>query len=339
MKKVTIKDIAREAGVSLSAVSLVLNHRPCRISDEKRQLIMQTAKKYNYVPNSIARSMVTRKTQTLGVIIPDIENIFFSSLVKTLEFHCHKQDYLLLIVNSDDNFEKEQELLSILTARQVDGLFLVPSKQAFEHREESVKRLRKIHVPLVFIDRVFDELNCDSVYFDNRVGSYEAVSHLINMGHTRIGCIAAPSYPSGKARMAGYRDAMDEHSLPIAQNFICEGDYRLQQGYDAAAQLLPHTTAVFAGNDMMALGFLKYLDEKGLSVPQDYSIVGYDDVVNAYLINLELTSVRQNVELLGSTASRLMFLGLDGNKTKKQSISLRPELVTRASVSKRSDDE
>lgn len=280
--------------------------------------------------------MVTRKTQTLGVLIPDIENIFFSSLVKSLEMHCQEQGYMLLIVNSDDRYEREQELLSTLTARQIDGLFLVPSNESFAHREESVNRLRKISIPLVCIDRVYDELNADSVCFDNRIGAFEAVSHLIDMGHRRIGCIAvSSSQTSGKARLAGYLDAMEQHGLPVEEGFICEGDYRLQSGYEAAAKLLPSTSAVFAGNDMMALGFLKYLSEQGISVPQDYSVVGYDDVVNSYLINLELSSVSQNVELLGAEASRLMLLRLGEATGRRTSIYLTPELVKRMSVSKR----
>lgn len=333
MKKVTIKDIAREAGVSPGAVSLVLNNQPCRISQETRQLILATAQKHHYQPNSIARSMVTKKTKTLGVIIPDIENIFFSSLVKNLEFHCHQRGYMLLTVNSDDRAQREWELLDMLSARQIDGLFLVPSNETFDRREDALRRLNALNIPLVLLDRTLPELACDQVSFDNRQGTYEAVCHLISLGHTRIGCITAPfAQSSGKARLAGYLDAMAEHNLPVDDRFLCPGDYRLQSGYDAAAALVPHTTAVFSGNDMMALGFLKYLGEQGLSVPSDYSVVGYDDVVNSYLINLELTSVTQDVAQISAEAARLMLCRLDGETHPPEHISLVPSLTPRQST-------
>lgn len=332
MTKVTIKDIAREAGVSISAVSLVLNNRPSRISDETKQQIIKIAKKYKYQANPIAQSMVTKQTYTLGVVIPDIENIFFSSLVKVLENCCQSHGYMILIVNSDDLLRRESTLIEHLKARQIDGLFLVPANEAFYKQEKALNIYSQIDLPLVFIDRIFPGTAYDSVSFDNEQGAYEAVCHLISQGHRRIGCISLPAlHSNGKCRLNGYKKAMSEHNLPMDPDFLYYGDFHMDSGYLAAQTLLTHTTAVFSTNDMMALGFLKYLGEQEVLVPRDYAVVGYDDVANQYLINLELTSVSQDILALGTQACSIMLDRLRGENGGPQILSLKPSLVIRES--------
>lgn len=332
MARVTIKDIAREAGVSISAVSLVLNNRPNRISAEKRAQILEIAKKNNYEPNAIARSMVTRESKTFGVIIPDLENIFFSSLVKVLESNCHKEGYMLLIVNSNDQLKREIALIEMLKARQIDGLFLVPSIESIIKQDEAADIYNNIGLPVVMLDRFVEDFECDRVAFDNELGAYLAVQHLIEQGHRQIGCVAMPAQKGNmRARMNGYMRAMHEHGLTIGDSYIVGGDLRMQSGYMAAQSLVSQTTAVFTSNDMMALGFLKYLGQKGIDVPDDYAVVGFDDVVTPYLINLELTSVLQDVTIIGSKACELMRERLAGSAGDYKSFLLQPELIVRES--------
>lgn len=333
MKRVTIKDIANAAGVSPSAVSFVLNGRPNRLSEETRRRIVETAKKYRYQPNRIARSMVTKSTKILAVVVPDLGNIFFSSLVKALESHCKEKGYVLITASSDDCFEQDKALLAALTAQQVDGLFIIPSNASFHHLQEAAALLEHLGTPYVLVDRVFDGIRCDKVFFDNQLGAYEAVSHLIAQGHRKIGCIRNPAnLSSAKARFSGYLKAMGKHGLVVEDGFVAEGDYHMQSGYAAAKLLLPNTTCVFSGNDMMALGMLKYLEEQGICVPRDYSIVGYDDAVNDFLLHLELTSVSQDVHLLGKSACQLMFKRLAAPQKEPEEISLKPKLMVRKSV-------
>lgn len=331
--RITLKDIAKEANVSISAVSLVLNNKPCRISEKKREKIKQVAAAYNYTANQMARSLVTRETKTLGLIIPDIENIFFSSLAKNIERQCRKAGYTLMIVNSNDHFEEDIELLDLLKARSVDGIFIIPSNESYKNDDQLVERLGHLKIPYVMIDRVFPDHDCDQVLFDNEYGAYVAVRHLLEKGHKKIACISSVDSNNGRLRVSGYQKAMKEFGCEIKPNHIIAGDYRMESGYQAGNQLMNEdVTAIFISNDMMSLGFLKSLYEQDKTVPEDYSVVSYDHSIYPYVFGVELTSVEQNIMILADKACELMKNRLKDPTIPYRSINLRPALIQKNSV-------
>jgi len=332
--KIKLKDIAKEANVSITSVSLVLNNKPCRISSEKKDLIKKIAKDNNYTPNINARSLITNETKTLGLIIPDIENIFFSRLTKTIETYCRQFGYALIIVNSNDEYKEDLYLLDLLLARGIDGLFITISNSAYNNKEEVCLRLKKLTIPYIMIDRVFDELNCNQVYFDNVKGSYLATKHLIENGHSKISCITNSIYSKNTvSRFEGYKKAMQEHGLEIKKDYIIEGDYRMQSGYNTGDMIIKnHTTAVFVTNDMMTLGLLKRLSEKDIKVPEDLSIVSYDNLLNDFILGPGITSIDQNISNLGKTACDLMLKLIKNEETAIKKICLDPELIIKKSV-------
>ncbi|MDY0394051.1 LacI family DNA-binding transcriptional regulator [Virgibacillus halophilus] len=335
--RVTIKDIAKMADVSPSAVSLVLNDRPCRVSEEKKATIKRIAKEYNYAANQIARSLVTRKSKTIGLLIPDIENIFFSSLAKHIEERCRQKGYMLIIVNSDNKYKHDLELLELLKSRSIDGLFLIPSDESYENNTELINQLRNLDnakFPYVMIDRIFSEHPCNKVWFDNEEGANLAVSHLLESGHQKIACIANSSDSlNGKSRLTGYYRAMEKYNCEINPEFVIEGDYRMDSGFRAGKKLLNQDiSAVFVTNDMMALGLLKAVYEKNMQVPNDISIISYDNTINSYIFGVELTAIEQDVCSLSNHAVRLLFSQLEKENKIPEEICLIPKLIKNTSV-------
>jgi LacI family transcriptional regulator len=330
----TLKDIAKQANVSISAVSLVLNEKPCRISSEKKELIKQIAKENNYTPNINARSLITKETKTFGLIIPDIENIFFSKLTKSIEGYCRQSGYTLIIVNSNDEYEQDLYLIDLLRARGIDGLFITFSTSAYQHEVELLAKLSELTIPYVLIDRFFNDFNCNKVYFDNTKGAYLATKYLIEQGHKRISCIVhSINSHNLSSRFDGYKEAMNEYELEIKEDYIIRGDYHINSGYGAGDVIMRNnTTAVFVANDMMTLGLLKRLKEEGIKVPEDLSIVSYDNTLNDFIIDLQLTSIEQNVSHLGKKACEVMLSVIQNKQSELANICLEPELIINNSV-------
>ncbi len=330
---ITIKDIAKKAGVSITTVSLVLNCKPCRASETTKARIKEIADKYNFVANQSARSLVTKKTHIIGMIIPDIENIFFASLCKSVEQFLRKHNYSLIIVNSNDMLQNDLSLINVMIARGVDGLLFIPSNEAVLNSKKIIKKLETISIPFVLVDRKIEELNCDSVCYDNRLGAIMAVDLLIKQGHKKIGCISGPNdLKHSLSRLDGYIDAFKKHKLAIDKTLIKHGDYKIKSGYDKAEELIKqNVTAIFVGNDMMTLGALRYLHNNNLKVPDDCSIISYDDTLSNYVLDIGISSVRQDTEKLAIIACQQLLNKIGGNSDIEQ-ILLKPELIERDSV-------
>lgn len=332
---ITMKEIAKRAGVSVSSVSLVLNNKPIRISEETRELIIKIAKENNYRPNAIARSLVTKKTKILGLIIPDIENLFFSKLAKTLEIEVRKEGYSLIIVNSNDNYKDDLLLIDLLLSRGVDGLFITISNESYLHQKKVQEKLNQLLIPFVMIDRIFESYECNKVYFDNVTGSYLATKHLLEQGHRKISCICNTFISKNSlSRINGYKKAMDEYNLKVPKEYIIPANYRIEGGYQAAEQILTtDCTAIFVSNDMMTLGLLKKFSECGIRVPDDYGIVSYDNLLSDFLFGIKLSSVDQDIKELGVSSWKVMEseLNLENLKSSsgKQEICLTPKLIIR----------
>lgn len=334
LMSITLKEIALQAGVSVSSVSLVLNNKPNRISSQTRALIIKIAEENQYRPNVIARSLVTKQTKTLGLIIPDIENIFFSTLAKVLEMEVRKEDYTLIIVNSNDKFIDDLLLIDLLISRGVDGLFLTISNEAYLHQTVLGEKLSKLPIPYVMIDRVLEAYDCNKVYFDNVTGAYLATKYLIEQGHRKISCICNTFISKNAlSRINGFKKAMDEYKIKVPKEYIIPANYRVEGGYQAGEQILKtDCTAVFVCNDMMTLGLLKKFTECGIKVPDDYPVVSYDNLLSDFLFGIRISSVDQDIKELGICSWNVLkkWLQSDKNLTPEtQEICLSPQLIIR----------
>lgn len=332
--KATLKQIAQEVGLSPSSVSLVLNNRPCRISEENRKRIKEVAARNHYVPNQIARSLVMRESRTLGLIVPNIESCFFASLAGSLEKRCREDGYALFITSSGGSAEDDLELLRQLVTRGVDGVFLVVGDEFSDDRalREEVSHLP---IPAVMVDRAIEGLECDKVMFDHEMGGYMATRYLIEQGHCRIACLVnARRSNTGRKRLAGYERALREAGLPIDALLEFESEYYIPSAYEASeAVLATDATAVFASSDNIALGLLKRLHEMGKSIPGDISVVSYDNSAADVLFEPALTAIEQDPGVLAEHAFGCMSKRLAGRGGRRaEEVVLEPALIVKGSV-------
>lgn len=328
MKKITIKDIAKMANVSPTTVSLVLNKKPSRISDKTKDIIFSIAKEYNYLPNLNAKGLVSNKTNMIGLIIPDIENPFFAGLAKVVEEAVDKLDYSLILFNTNDHFENDIKGIRLLNMRGVDAYLIVLSNEAGLHEEEIKNMLKDLNKPFVLIDRTMDKINSNQVAFDNHLGQYMATKHMIKKGFKNIGYIASPRNSlNGEKRLKGYLDAINESNL--RNDLIEYGDYRFKSGYKLVEKLLnKNIDSLVVANDIMAFGAIKKLNELKIRVPEDISVIGYDDLIYSSISLVSLTTVRQDQKILGEKAVELLFNNIKDEKY-LESVILKPELIKR----------
>lgn len=305
--RTTLKFLAEEANLSTTAVSLILNGKNVRVSKEKKQKVLDLAEKYNYTPNSLAVGLVTKKTNTVGLIVPDIANAFFAEIAKNLERSLSYNGYSLILCNTNDNLTEEIKYAQLLLAKDVDALIVCPTIQSVEN-SKYIKSFIESGKKVVAFDRYSDDMPCSTVAGDNFSGSRQAVEYLIKKGHRRIGCIGGPadSY-SAKLRIKGYMDALNDNGIEIDKKIIRQGDYKFDSGYEQGLELLKtDVTAAFVCNDLMAYGFYRALMEKNKIVPDDISVIGYDDLFFSSMLDVPLTTVRQNTESFSNEICRLM---------------------------------
>lgn len=337
--RVTIKDVARQAGVSTSTVSLVLNNKPVSISQETRNAVLAAARELNYRPNQLAVSLVTQKSKTLGLIIPDNSNLFFAQLSKHIETAVNAAGYTLIYGNSNDSVRTDLHYLHIFGDRGVDGIIISPS--AFGTPDEYWSCLSFIYslkLPVVFIDRSMEESNLPSVLPDNFTGGYIATRHLLDQGHRVIGCCTGPAnLNSSEQRLNGYRKALDEYGIPFNPTLIYQGDFSTESGQKALPYLLgQNVTAVFAFNDMMAFGIYKEMHSYNLSIPGDLSIVGFDDIFFAELIQPPLTTVAQPIAEMAAEVVKTLVSQIETPSREINAVpkTFSPVLKVRGSVRK-----
>lgn len=306
--RTTLRDIAHEVGVSVTTVSLVLNNRLARVSDETRAQILETAKRLRYVPNQNARSLLTKRTMLIALIVPDIENLFFAALARCLEESCQAAGYELVIANSNDRRAVERDLLQHVVARGVDGLFLIPARESYVDEVGLREDVRRVPCPVTLIDRLVSAQWCDGAGFDNVLGGALAARRLLEAGHTRIGCISGDGREgSANRRRRGFANVLEQAGVPLEPALDVAGDYRFDGGYAATAAMVDNgATAVFCCNDLMAMGLLRGLRERGLSVPADMSVIGYDNIMERFGMQIEVTTVEQDVAQLARAAWELL---------------------------------
>ena len=304
----TLREVARRAGVSIATVSYVLNGTR-RVRPEVEARVWEAVAALGYRPNRVARGLRRRRTHVLGLIVPDSANPFFAEVARGLEDASFAAEYRLILCNSDGDPLKEQRYLEVLLEQRVDGIALVSASAAPLH----LSTLQASGVPFVVVDRDLPGLEADCVLADNLQGGYLATRHLLERGHRRIACITGPSDLTPSAdRVRGYRQAMAEAGIEPPDLWIRRGDFRAESGYQAARFFLSlppglRPTAIFACNDLMAIGALRAIGEAGLAVPRDIALVGFDDITLAAYVIPPLTTVAQPTYEMGRLAGELLI--------------------------------
>jgi len=302
----TARDVARQAGVSVSTVSHVLNETRT-VSDALRQRVQQAARDLEYEPNAMARSLRIRRSDTLGLMVSDLSNPFFTAVVRGVEDVAQERGYALILCNSNEDPLRERDYLRVLLSRQVDGLMLSPVGQS----HESLIRLVQDRFPLVLFDRDISGIDVSTVTLDNERAAFAAVCHLVELGHRRIGMVSGlPSHSTGRDRIAGYRRALREAEIPDDGQLIGVGNSTSEGATVAVSALLDlaeRPTAVFATNSLMTIGALIAIQQRGLSVPEDISVVGFDDFLWSAVLRPRLTTVAQPTYELGRTTAELLI--------------------------------
>ena len=329
-KAASISDVARESGVSIFTVSAVVNNKS-HVGKNLRERVEDAIRKLNYRPNLIARSLIKQKTQTIGMIVPDIVNPFFPMVVRGAEDAAQKQGYNLLLCNSDDSLAKEETAIELLLSKRVDGILL--TKAAGEFSPSLRQMIKEVNIPFVLVMRTYPQLTKDAVISDDYQGAYEAVCHLARSGRRRIGLVSGPlKISNAKERWRGFRDALEEKKLPYEPDLVVEGDYRIESGFRAGHALLSHRPdGIYVANHLMTIGLLKAVDEMGLKCPEDFGLVSFDDYPWLGVFRPRLTTVELPKHQLGSEAAELLIQRIGGNQGKPVLKKLLPELRIRES--------
>lgn len=329
--RVTIKDVAEKAGVSPATVSRVVGNYGY-VSEKTRRKVLAAVEELGYRPDSIARSMVTRTTHTIGLVVTDITNPFFANLVRGVEAVTWKHRYTLILANTDEDVQREKSIIQTLQEKRVDAFIVVPAtSQESPHLQEVISQ----GTPLVLVDRRVRGLAVDTVMVDNEDGAYRAVSHLIRLGHSRIGIVLDNlKITTNEERLAGYRRALLENILPVEESLIQSCRFTQRSAYELVSNMLAdheRPTALFTANNFMTLGAIQAIREAGLEIPQDIALVGFDDL-EWYQVNAPyLTAVAQPVFEMGNIAAQHIIAQLKGEESSVMEIRLKTKFIVRQS--------
>lgn len=329
---VTIKDVAKAVGVAHSTVSRALNGDP-RISHETRERVLRAARELNYQPNVSARGLVRRKVLSIGLVVPDVTEPFYGRIVEGVDRATYEAGFNLVLYLTHADRRREIAALEQIRQGRVDGLILMIRKA----KAEAVIEMKQQGVPLVLLLQQIRGSGIDSVRVDNAEGALAAVRHLIAGGHRRIALVSGPAQaPDAQERHRGYKTALEQAGIAYDAQLVVRGDFSFASGARAAEKLLhlperQRPTAIFAANDHMAMGAIKYLAEHGIAVPQQMAVVGFDDLAPAAYFSPSLTTVRQPVEESGRQAAELLIGRIQGAVRESREIILKTELVVRES--------
>jgi len=329
----TIYDVARLAGVSTATVSRALNGTG-QIATATRAAIDDAVAQLGYHPNTAARSLVTRSTQTIALLLPDITNPFYAALVSGIQERALEAGHTMLLCTTEGDPEREEQYLSLLRAKQVDGVLV----DGLVLPPDRITRFVRDGLPIVCLDRDIDSTLVPLVQVDNRLGARLATEHLLSLGHVRIAHVAGvPELGISEERIEGYRDAHRRAGVPLHPELLAVGSFTEEGGYEAARSLLAthEFTAVFAANDLSALGVLSALAGAGRRVPDDVSVVGFDDLRLSRYMTPPLTTVHQPAGEIARHATELLLQLASGRTIERMLHLLEPELVVRGSTQRR----
>ena len=333
--KKTINEIAQIAGVSIATVSRVINQSD-NVRPKTREKVLKVIDEYNYIPSETARGLSKGNSDVIGIVCPDLENPFFYGMIKGMTNIAEKNHYHVLMFYTDENVEKEKEILRIAKGRDLAGLVITPVGVADEETAQILDSYEEEGIPVVLLDRELKHKKFCSVQADNEDGSYQAISALIREGHTRIALIAGKDTVSAvHERALGFRRAMKEHDIPIREEYMIYGDSMSAKAYEGMKRLLDlqePPTAVFTTNNMATLGALRALTERHLQIGRDIAIIGFDDIPILRSIDYHLSVVDRSEEELGEKAMHAMMLRLQGSEKEAYGIGRVPaHLILRGS--------
>ncbi len=336
-KHATIKQVAEKAGVSIQTVSRVLNGRP-DVSPETRQRVQQVMSELSYQPYAIARGLASRRTYTLGLIASDFSDYWFSQVVTGAEAVGHEHGYFFMLGSTGCEPQDEPAFLRLLTQRHVEGILFV--RAGCPTDLEHLKNLQHSGIPIVSTGFYLPDADFGIAEVNNVDGGCKATQYLIDLGHTQIGMITGPAgWKSVSDRALGYEQALESAGITVDQDLIVQGENWLHgSGFKAMKELLGRNkpfTAVFVQNDRMARGAIIALREAGLRVPEDVSIVGYDDIPEAEYSDPPLTTIRQPMREVGKAAARMLIKMIDDPNATPQQVLFDTELVIRSSCIRR----
>ncbi len=331
----TLKDVAKHAGVSLGTASAVVNNKPW-VRESVRRRVLKAIEELNYRPSQLGRNLRTRQTRTIGVIVPDITNPFFPQVIRSVQAVARQAGYVIVLMDSNESYEIGRKLFEAVLSNEVDGIILIgdilPGEDLRKHLEAGAP-------PVVAVENDFGIPELPLVQVDAVHGGYLATRHLIDLGHEHVAIITGPleddrTYAS-LGRFEGYKTALKQRGLVFDPQLVEQADFTYQGGYKASRALLerrPDVTAIFASNDLMAIGAMEAGKEMGRRIPEDLAVVGYDDIPEAAYTSPPLTTVRLPKEELGRTAAEVLIQKLRGERTDQPlTVIYETELIVRQS--------
>lgn len=331
---VTLKEIAKICGVSTTAVSVVLNDRPNRISKSIRTKILKTAEELNYRPNQLAASLSKGQTKVIGLIIPDLRNNYFSSMVASIHDFISPLEFKIMLGNTNDDPLKDISFSESFLSYNVDGLMIVISSN---HTKKTSKRLNETLIntnkPIIFLDRESTSKNFHSFISDHKLGGYFATKHLLSLGHRKIGCLTGSmKLQSARERYQGYLEALKEYQIPEDKSLSFEGDYHLESGIASLPYFLKiSVTAIFSSNDMMAFGLYNSAQSMNVKIPEDLSIIGFDNNILCKFAYPTLSSISQPLDKIVKSSCQYLLNKINKLPTHENGNIFSPKLIVRNS--------
>ncbi|MDI6604363.1 MAG: LacI family DNA-binding transcriptional regulator [Thermoanaerobacteraceae bacterium] len=326
----TIKDVAREANVSIATVSRVLNNSAV-VTDETKQRVLDAIKKTGYKPNALARSLKIQKTHTIGVVIPDISSTFYPEVVRGVEDVASMYDYNIFLCNTDQDENKEMNYIEILREKQIDGLIFMGNII----RDTVMEVFMSMKAPVVLAGTQDKELKLPNVNIDNKKAAYDAVKYLTSLGHKKIGMITGPKTDpiGGMLRLEGYKEALKKAKIRYKSELVVEGNFKVKQAYLSMLKLLEQKVdAVFAASDEMAVAAINAIFDSGLKIPDDIHVVGFDNTYLSYMFRPTITTIQQPAYDIGAISMRLMIKILSKKPIDELHVVLPHHLIIREST-------
>lgn len=329
---ITIYDVAREANVSMATVSRVVNGNP-NVKPTTRKKVLEVIERLGYRPNAVARGLASKKTTTVGVIIPDISNVFFGELARGIEDIATMYKYNIILSNSDQNKDKELHLLNTMLGKQVDGLVFMGGNITADHIEE----FKKSPVPIVLAGSIEETGTIPSVNIDHEQAVYDAITTFITEGHKKIAIVVGPLHDplNGVKKMNGYKRALSDAGIEYNEDFVAEGDYTYDSGIEAFEKFLElesKPSAIFVGSDEMALGVVHGAKDKGFIVPDHFEVITSDNTRLSLMVRPQLTTIVQPLYDIGAVAMRLLTKLMNKEEVSELTVVLPHRIETRKST-------
>ncbi|MFB6467641.1 catabolite control protein A [Cytobacillus sp. Hz8] len=329
---ITIYDVAREANVSMATVSRVVNGNP-NVKPATRKKVMEVIERLGYRPNAVARGLASKKTTTVGVIIPDISNPFFAELARGIEDIATMYKYNIILSNSDQNKDKELHLLNNMLSKQVDGIVFMGGNITDEH----VAEFEKSPAPIVLAGSIEESKKIPSVNIDYEQAAYDVTNEFINKGEKKIAFVTGPLHEpiNLEKKLKGYKRALEDHDIEYREEYVFEGDYTYDSGIEAIEYLISleeRPTAIYVGSDEMALGVVHGAEDKGYHIPQDFEVISSDNTRLSLMVRPQLTTVVQPLYDIGAVAMRLLTKYMNKEKVENHTVVLPHRIEYRSST-------